>query len=82
MILQCVYGICIEYILRKIHKNAKVNQQMVMDFWMTRVEPLFQNSLLNNHFLLDWCFYSNMYVKKLYNWVLVYLNFISSLFGT
>jgi hypothetical protein len=46
------------------HYNKNFDQQIAMNFWMTKFGPYFQKSISSGHFLLNWYFFPpNMYIK-------------------
>jgi hypothetical protein len=63
--------------------NKKFNQQMIMDFWMTKFGPLFSEVLILVIFLLDWLFPPlNMYNEEFLKWVTFHIDFINWLITT
>jgi hypothetical protein len=66
----------------KKNYNKNFNQQIAMDFWMTKFGPCFQKS--HSWFvLLDWYFYPpNMYDNFVSKWTAFYMDFINWLITT
>jgi hypothetical protein len=60
--------------------NKNFNQQIIMDFWMTKFGPYFSKSL--SWFIGLIFFPPNMYVKELSRWVAFHMDFISWLIIT
>jgi hypothetical protein len=62
--------------------NKKFNQQIIMDFWMTRSEPYFQKSQ-SWLFFVELIFLSpNMYDKYFFRWATFHIDFINWLITT
>jgi hypothetical protein len=62
--------------------TKKFNEQIIMDFWMTRFESYFKSPNLC-HFLLDLYFFSpNMYNKIFFKWASFHMDFIDWLITT
>jgi len=63
--------------------NKKFNQQITMNFWMTKFGPYFQKSLSWSFFYqIDISLPLNMYVKELSRWATFHMDFISWLITT
>jgi hypothetical protein len=58
--------------------NKKFNEQIIMDFWMTRFGPYFQKFQSWYFFVGLIIFSPNMYRKEFFKWVAFYMDFINS----
>jgi hypothetical protein len=62
--------------------NKIFNQQIIMDFWMTKFGPYFPKSLSWSFFIGLIFFPPNMHVKKLSRWATFHMDFICWLITT
>jgi adenylate cyclase len=57
--------------------NKNFNQQITMDFWMTKFESYFPKFLFWSFFVELIFFPTNMYVKELSRWAAFHMDFIN-----
>jgi len=57
--------------------NKNFNQQIIMDFWMTRFGLYFQKSQSWSFFVGLIFFLPNMYVKEFFTWAAFHMDFIN-----